>query len=217
MNNFVKFILCIIILLLFVKYGSNSPNGSNTPNKSFNHPNSQARQVTVGSYEVKQIPAEFYNTSNTYNIFSDIFNSKKIFIVYTYIPGSDCPYLSQEYHDNVADYVKKGSNSIYYVDYPISSDHLNGQSSNAYKKLDPEYNGTEQEKKYTFHSANEVEEFNKKMEKKQAEQQNINNVQDFLWNCMANACIINPSRHEYIYIPDRNFSTLKNALDSYNR
>lgn len=150
MNNFVKFILCIIILLLFVKYGSNSLNGSNSPNKSFNHPNSQARQVTVGSYEVKQIPTELYNASNRYNYFSDLFNSKKIFIVYTYIPGSACPYLSQEYHDNVADYVKKGSNSLYYVDYPISSDHLNGQTFNAYKKLDPEYNGTEQEKNILF-------------------------------------------------------------------
>jgi len=129
----------------------------------------------------KKIPAGIIETSNSLGLWKDIYNSPQKVVVYSYMRGSTCPYQSQEFHNKVS--AAASSSAGKYKVRPIGPDLLQKEVDSITKKI--------QAKSQNIKTQEEMRAFNKEV-------QAFNKLLKFTNQCTLKACIINPSKGEYI-------------------
>ena len=129
----------------------------------------------------QKIPAGIIETSNEFGLWQDIYNSQQKVVVYSYMNGSTCPYQSQEFHNKISSAATSSGGK--YRARPTGPDKFEKELNTAIKKLE-----AQTKKVKTQAEANKI---NKKI-------QAFNKLVKFTNQCTIKACIINPSKGEYI-------------------
>lgn len=137
--------------------------------------------ATQTALRTQKIPAGVIEASKKFGLWSDIYTSPKKVVVYSYIPGSKCPYQSQEFHNKVTSAAAR-TGGAYFVK-PIGPDKLDKDVDKIAVKLKAKAKNVKTQEEMKAYNK-EVQEFNK--------------VLKFTNQCTLRACIINPSKGEYI-------------------
>ena len=146
----------------------------------------------------QKIPAGIVETSKKLNLWRDIYTSSQKVVVYSYIPGSTCPYQSQEFHNKVSTAATNSAGK--YKVRPIGPDKLKKEVNTAISKVEA--------KAKNVSSQEGVQQINKEI-------QSLNQLLTFTNKCTIKACIINPSKGEYILMerkPAEAVQTMKQYL-----
>ncbi len=139
---------------------------------------------TQPAVRTQKIPAGVIEASKKFGLWSDIYTSPKKVVVYSYIPGSKCPYQSQAFHNKIVS--AAGSSGGKYMARGTTPQKMQKELDTAGAKLDA--------KRKVLMPKNNPEDakaFNKDV-------QAFNNLVRFTNQCTLRACIINPSKGEYI-------------------
>ncbi len=140
-----------------------------------------AGKTPAGAPVPRKIPAGIIEASNSFDLWKDIYNSPQKVVVYSYLRGSTCPYQSQEFHSKVSS--AAASSGGKYKVRPIGPDLLQKEVDPIAKKLEA--------KAKNIKTQEDVKAYNK-------EAQAFNKLLQFTNKCTLKACIINPSKGEYI-------------------
>lgn len=145
----------------------------------------------------KKIPAGVIEASNKFGLWQDIYNSNQKVVVYSYMRGSTCPYQSQEFHNKVS--AAASSSAGKYKVRPTGPDLMKREVDPITQKI--------QAKSKNVKTQEEMQEFNKEV-------QAFNKLLRFTNQCTLKACIINPSKGEYILMK-RNSEEAVQTIKSY--
>ncbi|MBR5555133.1 hypothetical protein IKU74_03865 [bacterium] len=145
----------------------------------------------------QKIPNGIIEASNKFGLWRDIYNSKQKVVVYSYISGSTCPYQSQEFHNKITS--AAGASGGKYKARPTGPDKLEKEINAATAKLN--------EKAKNITNPAQAKAINKEI-------QAFNKLMSFTNKCTLKACIIDPSKGEYILL-NRNSAEVVGAMKSY--
>lgn len=129
----------------------------------------------------KKIPAGVVEASNHFGLWTDIYNSNQKVVVYSYKKGSTCPYQSQEFHNKVS--AAAASSAGKYKVRPTGPDLMQREVEPVTQKL--------QAKAKNVKTQEDMQEYNKEV-------QAFNKLLRFTNQCTLKACIIDPSKGEYV-------------------
>ena len=156
-----------------------------------------AETANVSAVATQKIPAGIIDSSIQTGAWKDIYTSPKKVVVYSYKAGSTCPYQSQDFHNKVTA-AASNANGAYYA-RPTGPEKLQKELNDVSKKL--------QAKSKTLKTDKEIKDFQKEI-------QGFDRLLKFTNQCTLKACIINPSKGEYILM-SRDADEVVNTMRRY--
>lgn len=154
----------------------------------------------AGQVKASRIPAGIIETSKATGLWQDIYTSPKKVILYSYQPGSTCPYQSQEFHNKMSSAASQSGGQ--YFARPTGPDKLTREVNAATARMQTKI---KQAKQST--DPNAIKKINKEIS-------DFNKLISFTNKCTVKACIINPSKGEYIMM-NRDSAQALNTIKNY--
>lgn len=185
-KNFTVLAVTVLTMSVMNFTGNNNAFAASTP--------------TVSTVKTQKLPAGLKETSRKLNLWTDIYNSPKKVVVYSYMSGSTCPYQSQEFHNKVTSAASR-SGGKYYA-RPTGPDKMKRDIKAPSTKLDTRFTQISQIAKTKGVNDPQVKAFNKDV-------QDFNKLMKFTNQCTLRACIINPSKDEYIIMNRKSDEVVK--------
>ena len=158
------------------------------------------KALASGEVNANKIPDGIVEASKKIGLWRDIYTSPKKVILYSYMPGSTCPYQSQEFHNKMNSAASRSGGK--YITRPTGPSRLNREVSTAAAKIKAKIKKAEQS-----NDPNAIKNV-------RAEINEFNKLVTFTNKCTVKACIINPSKGEYVMM-NRNSEQALETIKNY--
>jgi len=156
-----------------------------------------ATNIAYSAPTPQKIPTGIIETSKKLNLWRDIYTTQQKVVVYSYKQGSTCPYQSQAFHNKISSSAANSGGK--YRARPTGPDKMEKEINLVISKIEAEAKNVKSQEDVNYINS-KIRDFNKLL--------------TFTNKCTMKACIINPSKGEYILL-NRNAEEVINAMKSY--